>query len=99
MAKKISELDGPMLRNMINKAKWPEPIAELYFHKLASRRASILNAFDLPDPHPIAFDKNLTIKVDGEYVVKNGKLLIDINEDKNPESFLSKKGRLTNYGH
>lgn len=99
MAKKISELDGPMLRNMINKAKWPEPIAELYFHKLASRRASILNAFDLPDPHPIAFDKNLTIKVDGEYVVKNGELLIDIDKDKNPESFLSKKGRLTNYGH
>lgn len=99
MAKKISELDGPMLKNMINKAKWPEPIAELYFHKLASRRASILNAFDLPDPHPIAFDKNLTIKVDGKYVVKNGKLLIDIDKDKNPESFLSKKGRLTNYGH
>ncbi len=99
MAKKISELDGPMLRNMINKAKWPEPIAELYFHKLASRRASILNAFNLTDAHPIAFDKNLTIKVDEEYVVKNGELLIDIDKNKNPESFLSKKGRLTNYGH
>ncbi|MES2285903.1 MAG: hypothetical protein V4547_09470 [Bacteroidota bacterium] len=99
MAKKISELDGPMLRNMINKAKWPPPIAELYFHKLASRRASILKAFDLTDPHPIAFDKNLTIKMGEEYVVKNGELLIDIDKNKNPESFLSKKGRLTNYGH
>ncbi|MES2593096.1 MAG: hypothetical protein V4608_14530 [Bacteroidota bacterium] len=99
MAKKIALLDGPSLRIMINKAKWPEPIAELYYHKLASRRASILKAFNLEDPHPIAFDTHLTIKVKDEYVIKEGKLIVDFESEKNPESFLSKKGRLTNYGH
>jgi hypothetical protein len=99
MAKKIGELDGPMLRNMVNKAKWPDPIAELYYNKLASRRSSILKAFNLEDPHPIKFNKLLTIKIKDEYIVKDGKLLVDFERDKNPESFLSTKGRLTNYGH
>jgi len=99
MAKKIMDLDGPMIRNMINKACWPAPIAELYYHKLASRRASIITAFELEDPHPIMFDKKLTISVDGNLVIKDGKLLLDFERNKNPESFLSTKGRLTNYGH
>lgn len=99
MAKKIETLDEPALRIMVDKAKWPTPIAELYYHKLASRRASILKAFNLKDSHPIAFDKHLTIKVQDEYVIKDGKLLVDFEREKNPESFLSKRGRLTNYGH
>ncbi len=99
MAKKIATLDGPSLRIMVDKAKWPAPIADLYYHKLASRRASILKAFNLDDTHPIAFDTHLTIKVGNEYIVKDGTLLIDFEREKNPESFLSKKGRLTNYGH
>lgn len=99
MAKKIRDLDEPMLRYMISKAQWPEPIAELYFHKLASRRASIIKAFNLADAHPISFDKKLSVKINDVYIVKDGVLITDFEKDKNPESFLSTPGRLTNYGY
>jgi hypothetical protein len=99
MAKKIAQLDEYNLRKIIKKAHWPEPIAELYFHKMASRRASIIIAFNLEDPHPIPFNKNLNISEDGIEVIKNGQLKIDYKLISNPESFLNKKGRLRNYGN
>lgn len=99
MALKISHLDSLNLRKMLNKAKWPKALEELYFHKLASRRASILKAFEIVDPHPIFFDKHLTITENGKTIVKNGKLIVDIEPHKNPESFILKKGRNRNYGH
>ncbi len=99
MALKISHLDSLNLRTMLNKAKWPKALEELYFHKLASRRASILKAFEIVDPHPIFFDKHLTITENGKTIVKNGKLIVDIEPHKNPESFILKKGRNRNYGH
>ena len=43
MAKKIALINEENLRKIIDKAHWPDPIAELYFHKLASRRASIID--------------------------------------------------------
>ncbi len=99
MADKIMSLDSTMLRNIVKEAHWPGPVAELYFHKLASRRASIIAAFGLDDPHPILFDKNLMIMKDEEYIVKNGVLMKDIDAEHNPESFISEKGRFDNYGH
>lgn len=98
MACYIRELDEKTLRNILSEAHWPAPIAELYFHKLASRRASILEAFQLVDPYPIAFDKHLTIEENGVKVIDNGVLIIDYNRAFNPESFLFTKGRMRNYG-
>ncbi|MEM8887093.1 MAG: hypothetical protein AAGD28_03830, partial [Bacteroidota bacterium] len=99
MAKKIALLDSTMLRKIIDKAQWPAPIAELYFHKMASRRASILEAFEVEDPHPIKFDKKLNVYELGELVIKEGVLIKDYPLDRNPESFLKKKGRFRNYGN
>lgn len=99
MATKIATIDEHNLRKMIKKAHWPEPISELYFHKLASRRASILKAFGISDPHPILFNKKVNITHLGVLVVKNGKLVKDFQRELNPESFIDKKGRLRDYGH
>lgn len=99
MASKIAQLDEFNLRKIVKKAHWPAPIEELYIHKLASRRASILNAFDITDPHPIPFNTKLNVEENGQNVVKDGVLLIDYNVRENPESFISKKGRLRNYGN
>jgi hypothetical protein len=99
MANKIAHIDSVALRSIINKGNWPAPIAELYFHKLASRRASILNAFDIKDVTPIAFNKHLNITQNDIEIIKNGKLMVDFEKNKNPESFLRKKGRLRNYGN
>lgn len=99
MAEKIALLDSSMLRKIIDKAQWPTPIADLYFHKMASRRASILHAFEIIDPHPIKFDKQLNVYELGELVIKDGVLIKDYPMDRNPESFLKKKGRFRNYGN
>jgi hypothetical protein len=99
MANKIATIDSISLRFMVNQGKWPQPISELYFHKLASRRASILKAFNITDLHPITFDQHLTIKNGDEFIVKDGILLVDYEKKRNPESFLSKKGRFSNYGY
>lgn len=99
MASRIALLDSSDLRHIIKKAGWPEPVAELYFHKLASRRQSILSAFDIQDPHPIAYDRQLTIVIDGVEVVKNGKLVTVPEGDEHPESLTIKKGRFRNYGN
>ncbi|MEZ4849767.1 MAG: hypothetical protein R3B93_14365 [Bacteroidia bacterium] len=99
MAQKIAMLNEENLRKMIEKGGWPKPIEKLYFHKMASRRASIIDAFQIDDPHPIAFDKKLTIYEEGRAVVKNGVLVVDYQREMNPESFLKKKGRMRNYGN
>ncbi len=98
MAKKIALLDEFMLHQMVESGHWPKPIEELYFHKLASRRASILKAFGLQDEHPIAFNTHLDINIDGVDVIKEGKLLVDYEKAKHPVSYLSTKGRFRNYG-
>lgn len=99
MAKKIATIDAQMLRNMVATGHWPEPVAELYYQKLASRRASILKAFDIEDEHPIAFNKKFSKTVWGVEVIKDGKLVVDYEKSKNPVSFLSTKGRFRNYGN
>lgn len=99
MAKKISNLDSLTLRKCLSKAKWPHPIEELYFNKIASRRASIIESFDLIDPNPIPFNRKLNIEENGKRIIKNGKLIVDYKKTENPESFLNKKGRKRNYGH
>ncbi len=99
MATKIRALDEKSLRKIIAAAQWPAPIAELYFHKLASRRASILAAFRLVDPHPIAFNRNLNWTEGETKIIENGTLLVDYHRLENPESFLEKKGRFRNYGN
>ena len=99
MAIKIVALDSTSLRKLIVKAGWPKPIEELYFHKLASRRASIGKAFELDDPHPILFNKKLTIRENGITIIKKGKLNHDYDRKLHPESFLSSKGRKRNYGN
>jgi hypothetical protein len=99
MAGKIAKINEKQLRRMVKKAGWPQPIAELYFHKMASRRASIIEAFKIEDPHPIAFDKNLTVVEDGVTIIRNGELVVDYDPQNHPESFLSKKGRERGYGN
>ena len=99
MAKKIAAIDGKILEKIMNKTGWPKPIAQLYYYKLASRRASILSAFDILDPHPIFFDKNYSYSENGVEIIKNGELLVDYAVNENPESFLHTKGRFRNYGH
>ena len=99
MATKIRALDEKSLRKIIAAAQWPEPLAELYFHKLASRRASILTAFQLEDPHPIAFNRNLNWNEGETKIIENGILLVDYHRLTNPESFLETKGRFRNYGN
>ena len=99
MATKIRALDEKSLRKIIAAAQWPEPLAELYFHKLASRRASILTAFQLEDPHPITFNRNLNWNEGETKIIENGILLVDYHRLANPESFLETKGRFRNYGN
>lgn len=99
MAQKIANIDSASLRQIVNEAHWPEPIAELYFHKLASRRHSIMKAFNITDATPIAFDTNLTIIEDGVLVVNKGKLVVDYHRGAHPESLYKKKGRKRNYGN
>ena len=78
MAKKISFLDSLTIRKCVSKAKWPYPIEELYFNKLASRRASVLESFDLVDPNPIYFNRKINIKEDGNFIVRNVSLFVFI---------------------
>ena len=99
MANKIVALDSTSLRKCVVKAGWPKPLEELYFHKLASRRASIAKAFELDDPHPISFNKKLSIKENGRTIVRKGKLRNDYDRKLHPESFISTKGRKRNYGN
>ena len=99
MATKIRALDEKSLRKIIAAAHWPAPIAELYFHKLASRRASILAAFRLEDPNPIAFNRNLNWNEGETKIIENGILMVDYQRLANPESFLETKGRFRNYGN
>jgi len=97
MAERIAEIDGRDLRKILKKSGWPDEVQTLYYHKLASRRASILEAFQVVDPNPMAFDKQLNIAKDGIEVVKNGKLMVDY--ENHPESLLNTKGRKRNYGN
>lgn len=97
MAEKIAEIDSTTLRKCIEKSGWPPAVQELYFHKMASRRASILTAFDVDDEHPISFDQKLNFE-DGAYRIKNGKL-IEVPSDEHPEGLTHKKGRMRNYGN
>ena len=99
MAGKIAAIDSVALRDMVHKAHWPKPLEELYFHKLASRRASILAAFNINDAHPITFDRNLNYEENGVMIIENGVLLQDYEPEANPESFLDEHGRFRNYGH
>lgn len=99
MAQQIAKLDSNILRSIVDQAGWPKPIGELYFHKLASRRASILKCFKITDAHEIVYDRNLTIYEDDILVIKDGRLVIDYKKDENPESFIGKKGRFRNYGN
>jgi|GEM_PF-1432974 len=99
MAQLIGRLDGETLKKMIAETGWPAPIAELYFHKLASRRANILEAFAIADRHPISFDRHFNFIENGIYIIKDGELKVDYKRLENPESFLEKKGRERNYGH
>lgn len=99
VAKRIALLTEKDLKEIIKEADWPKPIEKLYFHKLASRRASILKAFCIQDPHQIIFDKEFSYAEDGVEIIKNGILLLDYDRINHPESFYNNKGRLRNYGN
>lgn len=99
MALQIAELDAESLKKMISETGWPAPIAELYFHKLASRRANIIAAFQLEDPHPISYDRHLTLYENGQVIIEDGNLVVDYKREENPESFIDEQGRIRNYGN
>jgi len=96
MANQIAAINETALREIIGKSGWPKAVQELYFHKLASRRASILEAFDVVDPNPIHFDRKLDFEADG-IRVRKGKLLK--SKDIHPEHLIGRKGRMRNYGN
>jgi hypothetical protein len=98
MAEKIAGLNQHHLEKILEKSGWPEPIQTLYLHKLASRRAQILQAFEITDPHPIAFDRKLNLNYQGRQVIKDGQLIEDIELDRHPLGYLNSKGRMQNYG-
>jgi len=98
MAEKIAGLNQHHLEKILEKSGWPEPIQTLYLHKLASRRAQILQAFDISDPHPIAFDRKLNLNYQGRQVIKDGQLIEDIDLERHPLGYLNSKGRMQNYG-
>lgn len=99
MAQQIAKIDAQALQDIVEAAHYPEPLAKLYYYKLASRRANILEVFQIKDPHPIFFDEEYSAMVDGKYVVRYGELMVDINNQQHPESFMHKEGRFRNYGH
>jgi hypothetical protein len=99
MAEKIAQLDSACLWQCVEKAGWPNPVAQLYFHKLASRREGILKAFSIVDPNPIPFHKDLNIRIQDEIIIRNGVLCAPIEPQNHPENLTSTKGRFRNYGH
>ena len=88
MANLIAQIDGVALRKMVDEANWPEPLATLYYYKLASRRENILNTFHIKDPHPIQYDIYYSVKENGEYLIENGLLMKEIQPADHPEHFL-----------
>lgn len=99
VANRLAKIDSLSLRKMVKKGGYPEAIELLYFHKLASRRANILEAFNIFDPNPIAYDRKLTFIKNGKTIIKDGVLLFDYKKNKHPESLFYKKGRFRNYAH
>ena len=97
MAQQIARIDSVTLRKCLNESGWPPAAKELYFHKLASRRASILAAFDIEDPNPISFDRKLNYESEGIVQIKNGKLKTKYED--HPEHLHGRKGRMRNYGN
>lgn len=99
MATLIARIDESLLNSSINQAGWPDAVAQLYFHKLAARRAQILEAFEISDPHPIPYDRNLSIHDQYGYVVRQGKLIQAPAPDPlHPESLVGQRGRLRGFG-
>ncbi len=96
MATQIATIDSLSLRKILKKSGWPAAVQELYFHKLASRRASILHAFQIEDPHPIEFNRRLNF-TDASHEIKKGKLKAIASE--HPEHLIGRKGRMRNYGN
>lgn len=98
MATEMAKITEETLTEILDKSGWPAPIKTLYLHKLASRRAQILKAFEIKDLNPIEFDRHLTIEKDGKVIVKDGELVFDYKSKNHPIGYLSEKGRFSNYG-
>lgn len=98
MAKQIEKIDKNALKKILEKSGWPKGLEKLYYHKLASRRAQILEAFDIVDSNPIKFDRKFTYEKNGIVYIKDGVLIKDFNKEKHPLGYLNPKGRLRNYG-
>ena len=98
MAHQIARIDKTALEKILEKSGWPKDIQKIYFHKLASRREQILTGFDITDPNPIKFETTLNFEHNGEVVVKDGRLIKDIDADKHPIGFRNTRGRVRNYG-
>mgnify|MGYP000001542362 CR=1 FL=1 len=99
LAVQLEKIDSSSLRSIVNAANWPPEIAELYFHKMAARRASILKAMDIIDSHPIQFDRKLNLFKNGVQIIRRGKLLKRTYLEDLPVSYTCKKGRMRNYGN
>jgi hypothetical protein len=98
MATHIAKFNKDSLKKILEKSGWPKGLQKLYLHKLASRRAQILEAFDVNDPNPIKFDRKFSYEKNGVTYIKDGVLIKDFNKDKHPLGYLSPVGRLRNYG-
>lgn len=98
MATKIAKISKKDLEEILDQSGWPKGLAKLYFHKLAARRAQILDAFEVQDPNPIAYDRHYSYEKNGITYIKNGVLIKDFMSDDHPLGYMSPYGRLRNYG-
>lgn len=99
LAIQLEKIDSSALRSIVCAANWPTEISELYFHKMASRRASILKAMEIADSNPIQFDRKLNYSKNGVQIIRKGKLLKRTFLEDLPVSYTRKKGRRRNYGN
>ena len=98
MAQNIAKISEKTLEKILDNSGWPKGLKKLYFHKLASRRAQILEAFEVVDPNPIEFDRKFSYAKDGVTYIKNGVLIKDYSREEHPIGYLNTMGRLRNYG-
>ncbi|MEQ1879052.1 MAG: hypothetical protein ABL958_20600, partial [Bdellovibrionia bacterium] len=81
----LAQVKAPAIQAALKASGLPPEIQTIYFHKLASRRAQLLKAFEVADPQPIPFDRRLRIERGGFVVVENGELLKELDTASHPE--------------
>jgi hypothetical protein len=79
MARKIAQISYDDILYAINVANYPDPVADLYRHKIVNRRNEIVKAFGLQEEHPLyqAMTPDQLKKYSPNKYVKKGKVVVD----------------------